>query len=571
MRVLLPEEGIMRTVHLPVFGLVLVVLTAAIAILPGTLTGDGGAKAEAFAAEEQSRTNSETAATSVANTEEMVANCRYGTAVQKDTDHQKWVDDLGAGWWLDFQANYVVPAENGAEYMHVIWTTQKKDAAGNYLNGYNVIPSIANNSLGYLLLSRPGRVWFVGNEVDRGPDPGQTHGGQGDMMPEMYARAYHDIYHYIKKWDPTALVAPSALVEVTPGRIQYLDRVVAAYENLYKRAMPVDLWNMHLYILPEMRRDGIPSYFANIALGTDPALGMLESFNPPIAGDCDPGNNVFCLSEHDSRPEFIAQVLRMRTWMKQHGYQDTPLIISEYSILLPYELRPPPEGCWVKDEYGDCFDPERVRDFAVDTFEYLETAADPALGYPRDNDRLVQQWLWYGVHRSTLGKASNLEVDGRDPFNMTLAGQAFHTAARAEPASINLMAEEAGVGTGRIDEDGGVTLRLSVAIRNNGNTRVNEPLMVTFYRDADLTEVIGTATLPAPDKDFVGMTGCAVRQLSVNGIFVVPEGLEVGEYPYWVQVNDPYSIVETDDSDNVVSGTFTVVPTGMFVPLVTRG
>ena len=68
----------------------------------------------------------------------------------------------------------------------------------------------------------------------------------------------------------------------------------------------------------------------------------------------------------------------------------------------------------------------------------------------------------------------------------------------------------------------------------------------------------------------MGMTGCAVRQLWVQDAFVLEQSLEAGEYPYWVKVNDPYSIVETDDTDNVASGLFTVVGNGVFVPFVAR-
>ena len=562
----------MKTKHFPLFGLLLAALVAAAAMIPGALTGDGGAVAEAVAQEQAGATFvADTTAVEEtvlgADEEQMVANCRYGTATDKFSGYQKWVDDLGAGWWLDFQVNYTEPADNGAEYAHLIWVEQAKDADGNYLNGYLTSPSMDRDSLGYLLLRRPGRMWILGNEVDRGPDPGQISGGQGDTMPEMYARIYHDLYYYIKAWDPTALVTPSALVQVTPGRIQYLDKVWNAYKALYGEQMPVDLWNIHLYILAELRRDGNPSYFSSIALGTDPALGMLE-FGGDVA-ECGL-DNVYCVAEHDSIDAFSGQVRRMRTWMKAHGYKDKPLIITEYSLLLPYELRPEPEGCWVKDEFGNCFTPERVRDFAAASFNYLETATDPDLGYQYDNDRLVQQWLWYGMYRTGLGKTSNLAAAGAEPLSLTPAGQAFAEATRAEAAYVNLFPTEANNPGGSIGVGGHVSARLTVAIRNNGNTRVNEPITVTFYGDEDLTQVLGTKTIQAPDEDFPGMTGCAVRPIWVSVDATWENGITPGEHRYWAKVDSSGSIDESDETDNVISGVILLVPVGSFLPLVMR-
>lgn len=557
---LLREDTIMKTTHFPLFGLLLAALVAIAALISGALIGDGQAIAEAgnTALEVPSSGTGET---------QMVANCRYGTAVEKNSGSQKWLDELGAGWWLDFQVNYTDPAQNGAEYAHLIWVEQDKDAHGNYLNSYQVNPDMQSNSLGYLLLRRPGRMWIIGNEVDRGPDPGQLSGGQGDTRPEMYARIYHDVYHYIKEWDPTALVTPSALVQFTPGRAQYLDKVWDTYNSRYGEPMPVDLWNMHLYILPEMRNDGTPSLFANIALGTDPAVAMLE-FNGDI-NRCQK-DNVYCLYEHDSQTVFADQVRRMRQWMKDHGYRSKPLIITEYSILLPYEVRPQPEGCWVKDEFGNCFTPQRVRNFAQGTFGFLESETDPNLGYPYDNNRLVQQWLWYAVYRNGLGKASNLLVSDSAPLNLTPAGAAFSQATRAEAAHVNLVATEALNTPGSVGGGGSVSAKIGITVLNNGNTRVNEPVTVTFYRDQALTKELGSKTIPAPDADFMGLTGCAVRSMRVDVNAIWPAGLKPGDYRYWAKVDSSGSVAESNESDNVAGGHIQMIPVAGFLPLVKR-
>ncbi|NIP24915.1 MAG: hypothetical protein GWO38_14140, partial [Phycisphaerae bacterium] len=320
-----------------------------------------------------------------------LANCRYGVATL-DIPQVDWVDDLGAGWYLNFGAS-TANATNSAEFVPVIGVRQKKDANGNYLPTYSVTPPLTESGLGNLVDSKPNTLWIVGNEVDRGPDPGQTTGGQGDTFPDVYARAYHEVYHFIKQRDPTAQVANSALVQVTPGRLKYLDLMWQAYKDEYGRVMPVDVWNMHLYILPEVTPAGQPNGIANVALGTNPALGRKESGgNSSLC----PLPEVYCIAEHDDMNVFNEQVIAMRTWMRDNGQRNKPLILSEFSILYPYVDDGP--TCWLEDEFGNCFTPQRVTNFLNSSFNYLKNPVDPNLGYPKDGNRLIQQSLWFSVN-----------------------------------------------------------------------------------------------------------------------------------------------------------------------------
>ncbi|MGD8805472.1 MAG: CARDB domain-containing protein, partial [Chloroflexota bacterium] len=118
--------------------------------------------------------------------------------------------------------------------------------------------------------------------------------------------------------------------------------------------------------------------------------------------------------------------------------------------------------------------------------------------------------------------------------------------------------------------DDGTSATLTVLMRNNGNTRVNEPITVTFYRDAALTEVVGQTTVPAPDADFTGMTGCAVRGLEVEVQANWQEELNTGDYFFWAKVDSSSSITEVREDDNVIIGKLKILPVGAFVPLVTR-
>jgi len=78
---------------------------------------------------------------------------------------------------------------------------------------------------------------------------------QDNLLPELYARAYHHLYTLIKGYDATARIGAGGIVQPTPLRFQYLDRVLAAYRAAYRQTLPADLWNVHSYILREITAD----------------------------------------------------------------------------------------------------------------------------------------------------------------------------------------------------------------------------------------------------------------------------------------------------------------------------
>jgi hypothetical protein len=79
---------------------------------------------------------------------------------------------------------------------------------------------------------------------------------------------------------------------------------------------------------------------------------------------------------------FRRQIVDFRRWMADKGFRDKPLIISEYGVLMP-------------ESYG--FSSDAVSQFMVETFDYFLTARDPELGYPADDNRLVQAFTWYST------------------------------------------------------------------------------------------------------------------------------------------------------------------------------
>lgn len=469
-------------------------------------------------------------------------NCRYGVSTWSSNDFS-FLQGLGVGWAVNFSVNFNQNLPDGVEYMPIIRFKPKLDAQGNRTGDYLVTTqpfTDAPDGLGPIIAAHPGRLWIVGNEVERTQY-------QDDLMPAEYAKAYHDAYHFIKQRDPSAQVAISGLVQVTPGRLQYLDKVWNSYLSRYGTPMPVDVWNMHIYILPEINPNGTNAEAA-VALGTDKAIAILGS--GLVAAQC-PNNNVYCYAEHDDMGIFAGQVVAMRQWMKNHGQQNKPLILSEYSLLFPYDQEDDndPTTCYLRDEYGNCFTPERVSSFMEDSFDYLETAASTSLGFPADNYRLVQQWLWYTVHDYDTFSSNLLDKNSQS----TSPGQMFQTAVNAlKPFSANPFISQVNFPTGTtITPTGTINATIGATVHNKGNTATTTPITVNFFADAAKTQHIGTAVIPA------GLTGCAVRTDQAE---VVWSGLGPGLHHYWAQAV----------GGNTVQGFVIVNPKQVFLPSITR-
>lgn len=515
-------------------------------------------------------------------------NCRYGVGYIPDfRDSLAWVPTLDAGWYLNFGISGASEVKS-AEFTPVISVRQDK-LNGQRLPTYTVRPPLTyyymddngriRDGLGLHISRNPGSIWLVGNEVDVNNDV------QGNTMPDVYARAYHEIYHFIKKADPTAKVAHASLSMMTPGRMQYLDIVWDTYRQLYGQDMPVDVWNMHLYILSERHpTNASGDGDGKVAVGTDPNLAIWDAVsdrtkcpdpNLPDTAANDPRHDVYCRSEHDSVRIFQEQLLNMRRWMKDHGQQNKPLIISEYGLLYPY-VQDTPTSCFLADEFGNCFTPVRVSEYLRETMDVLETLTDPNLGYPQDGNRLVQQWLWYSIITDPewSGGSSNLIVQNYNTFTpgspnaLTAIGQAFRQEATSSPGSVNLVGGEANDVFGYLDAGGSTgSARITATFRNSGVTSVIEPFTVTFYRDAALTQPIGSVTFNPENQGAV--TGCSWDGRNNFRVSMTWENLPIGTHNYWAVIDSQNVIAETSNSDNTTTrGTVRIHRYSNFSPVV---
>jgi hypothetical protein len=272
---------------------------------------------------------------------------------------------LGLGWYLDWAVRPEVFRSSEVAYMPMV-----RLADGEILPDGEELREAAR--------AMPGALWLIGNEPDVK--------WQDNVTPEDYAAAYQHLYALLKEEDPRCLVAIGGVSQPTPLRLRYLDRILAAYERAYGQPMPVDVWNVHNFILREER----DSWGVDIPPGMDDQSGRL-----------------FEITDHDDLATFQQQIIDFRRWMVTHGEQNKPLIVTEYGILMPAE-------------YG--FRAERVEEFMVGTFDFFRTAIDPALGQPADGYRLVQRWCWYSVYDARYPTGN---LVGRGGGTLTPLGQAF--------------------------------------------------------------------------------------------------------------------------------------------------
>lgn len=272
---------------------------------------------------------------------------------------------LGLGWYLDWTTESDPVKADGLEFAQMVRVRGERYFPARA----DIIAAIAAN---------PGSLWLIGNEPDVR--------WQDNTTPAQYAARYHELYTLIKTLDPSAQVAIGAVTQVTPLRLQYIEDVLAAYQTLVGEPMPVDVWNIHAFIL----REELDSWGVSVPPGSDVEQGILWE-----------------IKDHNDLALFQQQIVDFRRWMARNGQRDKPLIVSEYGILMP-------------PEYG--FPPEVVADFMRATFDYLLNARDEEIGFASDDNRLVQKLAWYSLS-DTVYPTGNL----LDPVTgeLTQLGQAF--------------------------------------------------------------------------------------------------------------------------------------------------
>ena len=280
---------------------------------------------------------------------------RFGVDVVGRIDDYD-VGQLGDfGWYQTWKPEVNPVRPGGIEFVQLVRLRDDQDPA------YDLWPPDWQ-AIDAAVAANPGSLWLIGNEPDVV--------SQDNCTPQEYAERYHAAYTFIKARDPSARVSAPGIVQPTPLRLRWLELVLASYEATYGEAMPVDVWNIHVQILPE-RRDGWGCQIP-----------------PGIPDDVGEDRQVV---DNASVEIFQEKIVAFRRWMRDNGHRQKPLIISEYGVLMPSGYG----YLGGRDvELGD----QMVRDFMSGTFSYCLQSSDPELGYSPDGDRLVQRWAWYSLN-----------------------------------------------------------------------------------------------------------------------------------------------------------------------------
>ena len=225
----------------------------------------------------------------------------------------------------------------------------------------------------------PGAYWIIGNEPDVVV--------QDNVTPQRYAELYHRLYAFIKERDPTAKVVIGGVSQPTPLRLAYLDIVLETYRERYGRPMPVDVWNIHAFILREERNSW--------------GIGIPPGMSDDLA-------TRYEVEDHADMAIFRQNIVNFRAWMAERGYADRPLVVSEYGFLMPHD-------------FG--FTPEEVAEFMTESFDYFLSARNET-GYAADDHRLVQWWFWFVFHDTQEEFSASFLYD-RSAGRLTHLGEAY--------------------------------------------------------------------------------------------------------------------------------------------------
>ncbi len=332
---------------------------------------------------------------------------RFGVARARRAISDYEPTDIAAmrfGWYVDWGAGSSALAYLGIEYVPMVRVKQMKlngstptsapcgDCPYATPHSYAVSPAISQ--IQAMASSRPGLLWVIGNEIERRDWGTCSNCGQDEILPELYAVAYHEVYTAIKSADPTAQVAIGGVIQATPLRLAYLQRVWDAYATAYGGDMPVDVWNVHAFVLNEQSTGwgaGIPA-------------GMTETAGMVITPE---QNKDFSIAR--------GHIIALRTWMQQHGQRNKPLIITEYGVNIPASW------CYWP---GNCpFTADKVRNsFMYPSFNFFLNGTDASTGFPADGNRLVQRWNWYSLDDDSVDPST-----GQQAYNGNLFWSGLET------------------------------------------------------------------------------------------------------------------------------------------------
>lgn len=401
-------------------------------------------------------------------------NGRFGFGLTRSASDAQINDKpgyLNAGWYWDWSARGASQLPPLTYVQTVRLKPVKQD--GEQI-GYTASPT--GTRLLNAIARQPGATWFIGNEPD-------CH-VMDNMISEWYAYAYHDLYHIIKGADPTAKIAAGNIVQPTPQRLMYLDRVLAAYEEAYGEPLPTDLWSVHNYILCEKcypyKPPGEP--FAWGACWVPDWPNYSASYD--IA-------TFYSVYDHWDVDVYAQRIIDFRQWMVDNGYHNQGLVIPEYGILFYEGLV---SGMTYKDDI----------EFMEAGFEWMQEARDPELGYAFDDDRLVQRWAWFSLDHGSYPGGSLFNPNTHNPEKI---GTAFHEATSLVTPTTTFLLFDPGVTVDPPAPQPTLTATVAITAANAGNIWLTNPPRLSVshtYSEDGATIQMPITTTGVPELDCCG-------------------------------------------------------------------
>jgi hypothetical protein len=362
----------------------------------------------------------------------------FGVTYQGGDPSQYNIEPLNAGWFWDWSAKKTSTLPE-LEYIRTIRLSPKGE-------GYTASPS--GNALLEVIRANPGATWSIANEPDCV--------WMDNMVSYLYAQAYHDLYYFIKEADPTAKVAAGSIVQPTPQRISYLNRVLEAYRLNYDEPLPADLWITHNYTLCE-------NCWPTPQPGDPFAWGACRVPDWPNGSAEDV---YYSVHDHWKLEPFAERIITMRQWMHDNGYQAMPLLVSEYGILFYDGLV---SGKTTQDNI----------DFMNTTFDWMREARDPDIGYPADDYRLVQRWAWFSLDHD--GWYMGGELFNYQTHQPKALANAYAAYTDKVPPTTDIRLLGLSAATHPTSNSSTFTATMGANLANAGNVETSTPITVTFY------------------------------------------------------------------------------------------
>lgn len=283
----------------------------------------------------------------------------------------------GKLWYHDFS----VPATpNSSPYQYMMASSWQ----GNPVTSGNISAWTAK------AIAYPGRKWLFMNEPDVY--------GQARRTPQEYAEEYHWFYYAMKAADSTCKIYAGGITQASPQRIRWMQEMLDHYETTYSETLPCDGFHIHTYLMPEAFGPGVGEAYGVSNPTSDPNVTSIQE------------NDDWWWSNASLKDVNILRdyLMNFRIWMKDNGYENKPVIVSEHTVLL-------------------YMSPAYLVPYMNDSLTLFLNGKDITYGCPLDDYRLVQEFAFFCINYKTSVDVypHTWLYNFYSPYNITDIGLAY--------------------------------------------------------------------------------------------------------------------------------------------------